>query len=73
MPLVHWLHRSAARELAKDRRDLIIDFLAYLCLEPTNGRELERKARADRERGRAVAHSQRYRAKKRAFLNGTKK
>jgi hypothetical protein len=72
MPLVHWLHRSAARELAKDRRDLVIDFLVYLCVEPTNGRELERKARADRERGRAVAHSRQYRAKKRALLNRDK-
>jgi hypothetical protein len=72
MPLVLWLHRSAARLLAKDGRDLVTDFLAYHCLEPIDGRELERKARADRERKRAVTHSRRYRAKKRGLLNRDK-
>ena len=58
-PLILWLRRSAARELQKGGRDLVADLLAYRFLEPTDGRALERKTRANRERMRAAADSRR--------------
>jgi len=63
-PLMFWLRQSAARELPRGAPDLIPNLLAYHFLEPVDGRALERRVRARRERKRAAVDSQRYRAKK---------